>query len=536
MIRGARSTWIAARARNAARRRVGVLLVATVAVLATGITLVLVPRTLDRQVRVRIAALPDVPDSLPFMQRLEAVRKQLRLAQQERQRDSVASTADSSRPVVDTSGVFAAPSTPTAIASAITSAIAADTSALDLAARLSRVKSARLVDRYRTLTDAPMLRDDAKVRALRDSIDAIDRERDAHAALGGPGARYAALTARLTAIGQRLVSVAEQHLAHAVFASAANAATRATAATMDSVRREALDSLVRVLNTQRVREESSLVFVRQQAVARDSARVTLERTLTMVMPPAAIVLSALVVGLACGFAVMFVRELRCPTVGDAAEIEQVTAAPVFLYATSVATPDVARVVGRDRPGIPAIIDRESDVFVLLHLALTGVGDVVARAEVLADEPMIGAAVALGIAAVAARESRMPLIVETGRDRSVLNGLVAPAARSTIAEENVRVIMLDRDAHIDLLPFDVASVFPDVADRYDLQLMLSDTDDVAISDARDVIICTRQGVTSLVWLRRATGRARSRQQRVRAVVLWQRAVPPIPVVGKTSRPA
>ena len=108
--------------------------------------------------------------------------------------------------------------------------------------------------------------------------------------------------------------------------------------------------------------------------------------------------------------------------------------------------------------------------------------------------------------------------------------------STIAEENVRVIMLDRDAHIDLLPFDVASVFPDVADRYDLQLMLSDTDDVAISDARDVIICTRQGVTSLVWLRRATGRARSRQQRVRAVVLWQRAVPPIPVVGKTSRPA
>lgn len=523
---------MAARARNAARRRVGVLLVATVAVLATGITLVLVPRTLDRQVRVRIAALPDVPDSLRFMQRLEAVREQLRLAQQERQRDSVASTADSSRPVVDTAGVFAAPSTP----AVNMSAIAADTAALDLAARLSHAKSARLVDSYRTLTDAPMLRDDAMVRALRDSIDAIDRERDAHAALGGPGARYAALTARLTAIGQRLVSVAEQRLAHAVFASAANAATRATAATMDSVHREALDSLVRVLNTQRAREESSLVFVRQQAVARDSARVTLERTLTMVMPPAAIVLSALVVGLACGFAVMFVRELRRPTVGDAAEIEQVTAAPVFLYATSVATPDVSRVVGRDRPGIPAIIDRESDVFVLLHLALTGVGDVVTRADVLADEPMIGAAVALAIAAVAARESRVPLIVETGRDRSVLNELVAPAARSTVAEENVRVIMLDRDAHIDLLPFDVASVFPDVAHRYDLQLMLSDIDDVAISDARDVIICTRQGVTSLVWLRRATGRARSRQQRVRAVVLWQRAVPRIPVAGKTSRPA
>ena len=523
---------MAARARNAARRRVGVLLVATVAVLATGITLVLVPRTLDRQVRVRIAALPDVPDSLRFMQRLEAVREQLRLAQQERQRDSVASTADSSRPVVDTAGVFAAPSTP----AVNMSAIAADTAALDLAARLSHAKSARLVDSYRTLTDAPMLRDDAMVRALRDSIDAIDRERDAHAALGGPGARYAALTARLTAIGQRLVSVAEQRLAHAVFASAANAATRATAATMDSVHREALDSLVRVLNTQRAREESSLVFVRQQAVARDSARVTLERTLTMVMPPAAIVLSALVVGLACGFAVMFVRELRRPTVGDAAEIEQVTAAPVFLYATSVATPNVSRVVGRDRPGIPAIIDRESDVFVLLHLALTGVGDVVTLADVLADEPMIGAAVALAIAAVAARESRVPLIVETGRDRSVLNELVAPAARSTVAEENVRVIMLDRDAHIDLLPFDVASVFPHVEHRYDLQLMLSDIDDVVISDARDVIICTRQGVTSLVWLRRATGRARSRQQRVRAVVLWQRAVPPIPVAGKTSRPA
>ena len=522
---------MAARARNAARRRVGVLLVATVAVLATGITLVLVPRMLDQRVRVRIAALPDVSDSLPIVQRLDAVREQLRLVQQERLRDSLASTADSSRLVIDTTGVFAAPSAPAAIASAI----ADDTAALELAARLSRAKRARLVDSYRALTDAPMLRDDATVGALRDSIDAIDRERDAHAALGGPGARYAALTTRLTAIGQRLVALAEQRLAHAVFASAANAATRATAATIDSVHREARDSLVRMLNGQRALEESTLVFVRQQTVARDSARVMLERKLTAVMPPAAIGLAALVVGLACGFAVMFVRELRRPTVGDAAEIERMTASPVFAYAMSVATPDVSRVAGHDRPGLPSIIDGESDVFVLLHLALTGVGDVVTRADVLADDPMIGAAVALGIAAVAARESRMPLIVETGRGRSVLNGLVAPDTPSTVAEENVRVLMLDRDAHIDLLPIDVASLFPDVADRYDLQLVLSNTDDVVPSDARDVIICTRQGATSLEWLRRAASRARSRQQRVRAVVLWQRAVPRVPVAGKTSRP-
>ena len=60
--------------------------------------------------------------------------------------------------------------------------------------------------------DADFLRNDASVRVLLDSLNDVNRDREAYAALGGPDARYAAMTARLATFGQRLLLIAEQRL------------------------------------------------------------------------------------------------------------------------------------------------------------------------------------------------------------------------------------------------------------------------------------------------------------------------------------
>jgi hypothetical protein len=90
------------------------------------------------------------------------------------------------------------------------------------------------------------------------------------------------------------------------------------------------------------------------------------------------------------------------------------------------------------------------------------------------------------------------------------------------EPAVHVITLDRDAHIDILLASqlTAGVTQQLAQRYDLRLTLPNPDD-ATTWAGDVVLCARQGLTSLAWLANATRQARRRQQRVRAVVLWSR---------------
>ncbi len=555
-----RSVWMAARARNAARQGLWIAAFGAVAVIVTLLALVTVPREADRQLRRQIAALPGVADSLPLLQRLDSVRAARTMWERSLAIESASKAGLDTLSLVgsDSAGTDGLTYTP-------------EDSLTDLVSRLRRARQVPLPDSYRLLASALVLRGDRAVAALRDSIDAVEREREGYAALGGPDARYATLTARLAGYGQSLLVLAERRLVNTVFASEVHADSASAA--MAATDREAVrDSLAH----QVIAAESSLVRVRKQLAVRDSQRVRLEARLTLSTPPIAMLLAALVVGVVVGYAAVLARELRRPSVGDVAEVERLIGAPVLLHTRAADSAPPDRRPLRERPGVPRIVDRDSDTFVLLHLALTGVGDMVTQADVLSDSPIIGAAVALGTAAAAARDSRAVLVVEAGRKNPLLAHVLNAKVRHTAdevrdglvnVEDAVHVVTLDRDAHIDVLLTEVprpdrpglfgrrrAAVVPPVrpvrhrvpapeavratagagrvqddalralAMRYDLRLHVLDADAEEWPPAADVIICARQGATSLAWLTRVAQHTRSRQQRVRAVVVWSRQDP------------
>ncbi len=517
--------------------------------------LVLVPRELDRQLRQRIAALPVAPDSMPLVQRLDSLRGQQRALERLlfASSDTVVTVDSTPRALVrDTAG---GQTTPVNRAGA-----SRDSAMIDLAARVTRARSAPLADSYRALAQSPVLQRDPRVRSLIDSIDTVDREREAHAALGGPGARYAALTTHLMVLGQGLVRLAEQRLARATLspinAAPSSAGIESTSVSpadssanpvrqfeLDSTRQFARDSTRDVLLSGVAQQESVLVAVRLRAAEHAARRAALEQRLSIEIPFFASLVAALAVGVAFGYGVMLWRELRRPTVGEASEIERLTDALVLRHTRETATTVVTRRLWRERRGIPRIIDQKSDTFVILHLALTGVGDVVQRVDVLGADPVIAAAVALGTAAAATHESRAVLVVEDSRRTPVLARLLHLASRPAMTAArygptppgaSIHVVRLDRDAHIDVrlaggdgtAPNDAAAQEHQLALRYDLRLHLADgaANAAATTAARDVILCVRQGSTPLRWLSRATKEARRRQQRVRGIVLWSRDVP------------
>ena len=553
---GRRNAYIAARARNAARRSGWIAGIGSVAGVAVLMALVLVPRELDRQLRQRIAALPVAPDSMPLVQRLDSLRGQQRALERLlfASSDTVVTVDSTPRALVrDTAG---GQTTPVNRAGA-----SRDSAMIDLAARVTRARSAPLADSYRALAQSPVLQRDPRVRSLIDSIDTVDREREAHAALGGPGARYAALTTHLMVLGQGLVRLAEQRLARATLspinAAPSSAGIESTSVSpadssanpvrqfeLDSTRQFARDSTRDVLLSGVAQQESVLVTVRLRAAEHAARRAALEQRLSIEIPFFASLVAALAVGVAFGYGVMLWRELRRPTVGEASEIERLTDALVLRHTRETATTVVARRLWRERRGIPRIIDQKSDTFVILHLALTGVGDVVQRVDVLGADPVIAAAVALGTAAAATHESRAVLVVEDSRRTPVLARLLHLASRPAMTAArygptppgaSIHVVRLDRDAHIDVrlaggdgtAPNDAAAQEHQLALRYDLRLHLADGAADAAATAgggRDVILCVCQGSTPLRWLSRATKEARRRQQRVRGIVLWNRDVP------------
>jgi hypothetical protein len=517
---GPRSVWIAARARNAARRIGWIVALGGVAAALTTLALVLVPRAADRQLRVRISALPLAPDSTAPRRAVDSTRALLESVRRETAITSALPTVDSA--TVAPLGSLPVPAAPTA-------EVARDPSTLDLLARIRRARQVPLIDSYRALAAADLLVNDTSARALRDSIDRLERERQAQVALGGADARYAALTTQISVLGHTLVRLAEQRARPSVGGLDTTVTARVAALLAEAATRARRDSLSRHV----VRAESTLQVVRAQHLARDSSRVLLERQLRPSLPTYAIVLAALIVGMVVGYGGVLALEIRRPTIGDAAEVERLTGASVLMHSRDTPSMLAERSRWTERPGVPRIIDRFSDTYVLLHLSLSGVGDVVSDVDVVAADGIIGAAVALGTAAAAAGESRAVLVVEgVGRTPSLADLLRTPLgpardaqAGRTATTSDVQVVTLDRDARIDVLFAGAGTLAGStLMTRYDLRIYLASGGRAATTAPRDVIVCARRGVTTLAWLSHAIAETKSRQQRVRAVVLWNRERP------------
>lgn len=544
--RASRAVWIATRARNASRRGWRITAVGALAVIATLLVLVLIPREVDRSLREQLDRIPPPVDTLPIAQQLVAMAA----------RATAQRLTDSLRVVEP--APLAAPGIP----------VVADTVDRDLAQRIARARDVPLAESYLALAGARTLRNDVRVRAIADSIEQVDRERDAYAALGGADARYAALTSRLAALGQRLVRIAESHAAdsrasdtrapdgRSVVGTASDSASavRVTAAVVDTgIGARVAPTTVSNANVpepdsaptrhamladsaEQIRQR--LAAVRLSNAALEQRRADVRSRLNVSVPPMAMLLSALMVGLSVGYGVSVVRELRRPTVGDEAEIERLTNARVIPQRidTRRANPTSATAAAKRRgnSALPTYISSSESAYPLLHLALTGIGDVAHAVEIVAEQPQLASVVALNIATIAARESRTTLVVEDASVAHLFDALmrqqkgVGTSSDDGVRSSSVTSIVLDRDLTIDLLrartPADGRAR---VIDQYDLALVPSGSSEptaLVNGGAPDLIVCVRSATTPLTWLAAVTERARARGQRIRAVLLWSSELP------------
>ncbi len=557
--------------------------VGAVVVIAALLLFVLVPQRVDRALAAQIAALSPERDTLLLHVDLLAARRALTRLETSIAAAAIATRADATPPR------FAAATADLSVVAPIP--VARDSAAHDLQQQLMRIRQAPLVESYRALADTRLLRDDARVRGLIDSIEQLHAEREAYAALSGPDARYALMTARLTQLGQHLTRFAESTYATALASAVApEAATRAgaavdtaTAAPLLVVRPPMTDSAL-----EHSRTAAADTVARTERALRDAAtlnadlrarRKALRARMTLDIPPMAMLLASLVLGLVLGFAVVLWRELRRPTVGDEQELEALTRTRVIVHRAATASLRAARARRRADEHVPAILQPTDAAWPLLHLTLSSIGDVSRYVEVVADQPVLAGAVALNLSAVAAHESRATVLVDAAQRSGALLSLlptsvlttasttmaatsryidddtardtVPDAAADAATEHSVhsrwdapRSLAIGRDTFIDIvLPRrvrsrqtgrdlgvvrDAASIVDDLqrlAVHHDLAVYVTDHDlNQHVPLETDVVLCARPGVTTLAWLSHTMRQLEDRGRRVRAVVLWSADFP------------
>ena len=553
---------MSARARNAARRVALIAAVGGAAVIGTMLVLVLLPREVDRAIRAQLDAIPAARDTAPLLSALAGAQARHAVAEEMARRSRVVAAAS---PVASLMSELTAATD--------SAALSRDSLGSELQQRLIRARGAPLVESYRALAESRLLRDDGRIRAIIDSIEQVDREREAYAALGGPDARYAQLTARLSALGQRVVRIGETALSERqavitprVRSTASSAApapapetggaapadTGAVAGAIAGTIAPPPAPVVFVVDSALVAAaavaadtvravESRLDETRRINDSLEARRAAVRELRGLSIPPLAMLGAALIVGLALGYGTAVVRELRRPTVGDEGEVERLAQARVVIHNGSLEAVRDVRTRRRADKMLPPALDPTAEAWQQLHLTLTGLGDVVRTVRVVSDQPLLGGTLAINLAAAAARESRATLLVEPPARVPLLALLLRQTKPRGILDvqqgraelrEVVTEVPMGRDVAVDVLfsgnapsnPI-AALVRPEngeelrrISARYDLTLVVGDGPDVGIA-THDTIICARLGSTSLEWLGRVTSQARADNHRLRAVLLW-----------------
>src|SRR5687768_1790385 len=303
-----RAAWVAARTRNTLRHPMRLAAVCGAVFIAALVLLVLAPRDARRASREIAPLSTRWRDTVPLLRAVEASTRQLAVAD---------SALAARRALAQRPAYVPAPDTLSAAAAAKRDSLA--TTSAELARLLDRVENSPLPQSYRTLGETPALRDDARVRALLDSLADVEREREEFGAGGGVDPIFVALTARATAIGRSIQSVAEAHQnalrdSLALFRpTVVNAPLVVTVDTLGPLQQREIagadhDSATAALDSAR---RENVETDRQLREARVQANV--------VAPPIAILAAALVLGTTVGFALALLIEVGRPRVSDLQE-------------------------------------------------------------------------------------------------------------------------------------------------------------------------------------------------------------------------
>ncbi|HEY0931312.1 MAG TPA: hypothetical protein VGE27_15430, partial [Gemmatimonas sp.] len=199
--------------------------------------------------------------------------------------------------------------------------------------------------------------------------------------------------------------------------------------------------------------------------------------------------------------------------------------------------------------------------------LTNIGDVSREVEVLSDQPMVAAAVAIPLAAIAARESRETVLVDQAERGGSLRALLpAPSlqradahadAHAALHWDTTRAIALGGDTAVDLMrarsaapvhrqreaaardasrqipagagssdgPRSARQELDALLASYDFAVLVADRQGASVArETADVVLVARLGATPLAWIGQAQRHVQQGGRRVRAVIMWTGALP------------
>ena len=531
-----RAAWVAGRTRNTLRHPVRLAAICGTVFVGALVLLVLAPRDARRASREIAPLSTRWRDTVPLLRVVESTTRRL----------AVADSALSARRALAERPAYVRPADTLSVAARAKRDSLGARSA-ELTRLLDRVENSPLPQTYRALGESSALRDDARVRALLDSLADVEREREDFGAGGGVDPIFVALTARATAIGRTIQGVAEARRSAvrdslAVFGPVVvRAPVIVPVDTIGPMRRRdaaqaAHDSATAVLHAAR---RENVVIDRQLREARAQANV--------VAPPVAILAAALVLGVTLGFAVALMIEVARPRVSDLQEAERVTGARVLaVLRPRVIPPERARRKADLR--LPPLLDPTSDAYRILasHTSIAGANRAVVT--IAGDVPAVTATIAANIAAVSANEMRSTLLVDTDLVKSPVTSVLRLSSADGVsavltgsAELSAVAVQapVGRDRWVDVVPTGsqqrgviapreaevLREAIARAARHYELTVVVSpfeEANDVRVGSA--VFVCAHVAHSLVSTLRTAVAALRDDGAQIIGIILWAAEAP------------
>jgi len=535
--RAASSQWINARARNVLRRPLRIGLVGLVVFMAALLTLVALPRQAQRVAAAVAPAPNEWRDTARLIAGIDRDRERLDSAEQSLANARATLLRPAAPPAVD--------SLPPEVVARRDSIAAIVT---NLSRLITRVEQSPLTASYRALADAPVLRDDPSVRALADSLVDVERERDAFGAIGGIDPNYVALTARATEIGHAI-----QEIADVKRGALQREAAALTPPPPAPVARPVIDTMPRVARRDSVRRllevRTRLLLDARRVNASVERRAERARELANVSaPPIALLGASLVLGIAAGFAVALIGEMRRPRVADVREAERATGLRVLTHLRPYEPPPERARRRADRE-LPPLLEPGSDGYRFLYLQLSGLMPGSWLVTVAGHDSSLAAVVASNITALAALDARASLLVDAdpaGCAAGVMRVAPGPGvgeiARGELAwSEAPLTQIVGRDRATDIVPAgrhaepaEIAATLtrevPRLARRYDTVVVTSGLAALLAAPVLAVpriVLIVRAGTTVLTELTRDVAALRANGAQLLGLVLWDREEPHVP---------
>lgn len=529
-----RTAWMRARAVNALRRPLTIAAVGVAFAAAVLVALMFVPRQATRAATTVTAAIPTRPDSLPAVRTREQAVARI-------------TTADSLLAIGRREAAAPIPVQPVYVLQLDLvprrDSLVALISGLNLL--IGRAETAPLASSYRALGESRLLAGSPSVRAMVDSLIALERERESFGAVSGVDPVYIALTARANAIGRSILAMARERRAE--LRGELSPLLPPPPPPRPRVTVDTLRALAERADAQRylLTADQALLKIRDRNAEIDELEQRARELRAVGAPLSAMMGAALIVGLALGFAVTLFAEMKRPRISDVKEAERHAGVRVL----AVVHP---RVIVADRSRrradvqVPAVLDPFGEHYRRIYLQLTTHDEPLSKVTVTGDEAKVAAVVGLNLAAYDVREARSALVVDTdpvsssvARALEIPNepGLSSILAGTASTSDATVYLPVGRDQVLAVVPSGrragrptagrVEKVRADLdrlAGRHDLIVFVAAVrrareDPTTALVSRDVIVCSRLGHTRIRTLTTMLEQLRAAEMVVHGLVLW-----------------